>query len=474
MIRREICRRLILIMLAVSIIGLFCGCWLALKNHVPKQMYVAARGEIPELFGKAYSWMISEKITELDDEEQTGNEKLTGGESAAAGEHEKDVRDLASAKETQTDRGPDAGDLEAASPLAAGDGNTPSASGENRGIQGSLDRIGESYRVEYSLFGKIPLAETSVSVVSRAEVYAGGKPIGIYMETDGVMVVDTDRVTAVDGEEYAPAANILKSGDYIRAADGVVLKNKEELIDCFNNCGGSDVVLDVTRNGEDIRLKVTPVQTGEHDYKAGIWVRNDTQGIGTLTYVEESGRYGALGHGISDVDTGKLLRIKEGVLYDTDVISVVRGTQGSPGELAGIIHYSDGYAVGTIEKNQENGIYGQISGLPYFVGDMKKYETAYRHEVEPGKASILCTVDGKCREYGIEIEEIRINGKDVNKGMVIRVTDGELLGLTGGIVQGMSGSPIIQNERIVGAVTHVFVNDPTKGYGIFIENMLGQ
>ncbi len=435
MINRVIYRKIVLLMLAGSVTGLLFFGWLMLKNRVPKQMYVAEQGEIPELFGKTCGWMISEKVTELD---------------------------------------PDGRDIEAASPLASGDGTTSPKAGEAQDICGSLDRFGESYKVEYFLFGKIPLAAANVSVVSRASVYAGGMPIGIYMETDGVMVVDTDHVTAVDGEEYAPAANILKSGDYIKAADGVALENKEELIDCFNHCGGSDVVLDVTRNGEDIRLKVTPVQTGEHDYKAGIWVRNDTQGIGTLTYVEDSGRYGALGHGISDVDTGKLLQIKEGVLYDTDVISIVRGTQGSPGELAGVIHYSDGYAVGTIEKNQENGIYGQIAGFPYFAENMKKYETAYRHEVESGGASILCTVDGECREYGIEIEEIRINGKDINKGMVIRVTDEELLGLTGGIVQGMSGSPIIQNGRIVGAVTHVFVNDPTKGYGIFIENMLGQ
>lgn len=456
-------------MLAVSVLGLMFGCWAALKNQIPDQMYVTAAGEVPYLFEKPFGWMVSEQVLEEPDWKKESGESRTGQGAALQS---------SSVRETEKTNGADvkAADLlHSDTKLKTEEASKIFTSGQYAGSRvssGLLEHVDSSYEVEYSLFGKIPLKTASVSVVSRKSVYAGGTPIGIYMETNGVMVVDTDHVTAVDGRDYEPAANILKSGDYIQAADGVPLDNKEELIACMNQSEGKDVVLDITRDGEAIRLKVTPVQTGENTYKAGVWVRNDTQGIGTLTYVEESGKFGALGHGISDVDTGELLQIRKGILYDTDVVSVIKGTQGVPGELAGVIHYSDGYVIGDIEKNQENGIYGQISGFPYLAEELQKYEVAYKQEVETGPATILCSIGEECREYKIEIQELRLNGKDVNKGMVLKVNDEELLELTGGIVQGMSGSPILQNGRIVGAVTHVFVNDPTKGYGIFIENML--
>ena len=307
----------------------------------------------------------------------------------------------------------------------------------------------------------------------RKKVYAGGTPIGIYLETDGVLVIDTGTITGKDGRECCPAENIVRSGDYIQEVNGEKVSTKEELIACIGKNNGDDLVLEVDRKGEQVRLSVTPVLDQEGKYRAGIWVRNDTQGIGTLTYLEEDGSFGALGHGISDVDTGELLDVKGGTLYDADVVSVVKGKQGSPGELSGVIHYSEGYKIGEIEKNEKNGIFGKVSSLPALVRDTKMYEVAHKQEVQTGKASILCSVDGACKEYEIEIKEIRVNGKDVNKGMVIEVTDPELLEKTGGIVQGMSGSPIIQNGRIAGAVTHVFVNNPAKGYGIFLENMMG-
>lgn len=328
------------------------------------------------------------------------------------------------------------------------------------------------YTLSYRLFGKIPLKTVEVTVVPRKKVYAGGTPIGIYLETDGVLVIDTGTITGKDGRECCPAENIVRSGDYIQAVNGESVSTKEELIACIGKNNGDDLILEVERKGEQVQLSVTPVLDQEGKYRAGIWVRNDTQGIGTLTYLEEDGSFGALGHGISDVDTGELLDVKGGTLYDADVVSVVKGKQGSPGELSGVIHYSEGYKIGEIEKNEKNGIFGKVSSLPALVRDTKMYEVAHKQEVQTGKASILCSVDGACKEYEIEIKEIRVNGKDVNKGMVIEVTDPELLEKTGGIVQGMSGSPIIQNGRIAGAVTHVFVNDPAKGYGIFIENMM--
>lgn len=332
---------------------------------------------------------------------------------------------------------------------------------------------GESYQVRCSLFGKIPLKTVQVSVVPRASVYLGGTPIGIYMETDGVLVVGTGGITCVDGSKSCPAWNIVKPGDYIHSVDGTDINTKEELVACIGKSGGADVVLGVERAGELIDLRLRPVCDEQGSYRAGIWVRNDTQGIGTLTYVDEEGGFGALGHGISDVDTGGLLDIRGGILYNADVVSVVRGTQGAPGELSGVIHYSDGYRIGTIRENCENGIYGTVSGFPSMIRGRTLCEAAHRQEVTEGPATILCTVGSECREYDVLIREIRLGGRDVNKGMVIEVTDPGLLELTGGIVQGMSGSPILQGGRIVGAVTHVFVNDSTKGYGIFIENMLG-
>ena len=329
------------------------------------------------------------------------------------------------------------------------------------------------YTLSYRLFGKIPLKTVEVTVVPRKKVYAGGTPIGIYLETDGVLVIDTGTITGKDGRECCPAENIVRSGDYIQEVNGEKVSTKEELIACIGKNNGDDLVLEVDRKGEQVRLSVTPVLDQEGKYRAGIWVRNDTQGIGTLTYLEEDGSFGALGHGISDVDTGELLDVKGGTLYDADVVSVVKGKQGIPGELSGVIHYSEGYKIGEIEKNEKNGIFGKVSSLPALVRDTELYEVAHKQEVQTRKASILCSVDGACKEYEIEIKEIRVNGKDVNKGMVIEVTDPELLEKTGGIVQGMSGSPIIQNGRIAGAVTHVFVNNPAKGYGIFLENMMG-
>lgn len=327
-------------------------------------------------------------------------------------------------------------------------------------------------KVAYSLFGKIPLKTVSVNVVPRKSVYIGGEPIGIYLETDGVLVIETGKIIGMDGKKHCPAESIVKSGDYIQTVNGKAVATKEELIDCIGKCSGTDLTLEVLRDGKEINLQLHPVQDENGSYKAGIWVRNDTQGIGTLTYIEQNGSFGALGHGISDIDTGELLNIEKGELYDAEVVSVIKGLQGSPGELSGMIRYSDGYKIGRIIRNAENGVYGTMAALPAMTEGKKLYETAHKQEVTEGSATIMCTVDGNCREYDVEIKEIRLNGKDVNKGMVVEVTDQELLEMTGGIVQGMSGSPIIQDGKLVGAVTHVLVNDPTRGYGIFIENML--
>ena len=330
----------------------------------------------------------------------------------------------------------------------------------------------DSYEIEYTLFGKIPLKTVQACVAAPKMVYAGGTPIGMYLRTSGVLVVGTDAIHTKSGELCCPAGSVLQAGDYIKSADGKTLTTKEELIDCLGKSDGKSVQLQVERGGERMTCSVAPVLDESGAYRAGVWVRNDTQGIGTLTYVDEDGHFGALGHGISDIDTGTILAIDGGTLYDADVVSVVRGQEGAPGELAGVIHYSEGYKIGVIEANNPNGIYGTISGFSLLADQMEQYEVAYRQSVTTGPAQILCTTGDHCEVYDVELKEVRRTGGDVNKGIILEVTDEALLAKTGGIVQGMSGSPIIQDGKLIGAVTHVFVNDPKKGYGIFIEDML--
>lgn len=327
-------------------------------------------------------------------------------------------------------------------------------------------------KVTCKLLGVIPIKDIQVNTVEKKSVIPGGLPIGIYMKTEGILVVGTGTVGGMDGLDYEPAVNILQSGDYILSVNGCEIQKKEELVEKVNEAKGQQVSLTVRRNGETTELSLAPVQTGNEEYKLGIWVRDDTQGIGTLTYVDSEGEFGALGHGISDVDTGGLLFLKTGTLYHTDILSVNKGERGVPGELAGVIRYQDDQILGEINENTNRGIFGTVNDRLRSGMSEDTVEVAFKQEIEQGPATIYCAVDGQVKEYGIQIEKIYLNSKEANKGMVIRVTDEELLAKTGGIVQGMSGSPILQNGKLVGAVTHVFIQDSTCGYGIFAENML--
>ena len=331
---------------------------------------------------------------------------------------------------------------------------------------------GNSYTISYKYLGLIPLKETSVEVRDTVCVVPGGIPVGIYMETKGILIIGTGAVTGADGLSYEPAFRLVQGGDYICAVNGVPVSEKEDLIREVNGCKGKEVVLDLDRDGEFLQVKVNAVQTGEKEYKLGIWVRDNTQGIGTLTFLTGKGEFGALGHGINDVDTGTLLRFSEGRLYDTTIIGIHKGRAGTPGELSGLIRYRDSLICGTLTQNSEAGIFGKADARLSSKLGTDMWEVGYKQEIEPGEAWIRSSISGEQKDYRVEIAEIHRNERDVNKGIVLRVTDPELLELTGGIVQGMSGSPILQNGKIIGAVTHVFVQDSAKGFGIFIENML--
>lgn len=328
-----------------------------------------------------------------------------------------------------------------------------------------------SYQIRCKWLGVLPLKTIKVHTVEKQEVLVSGSPVGIYMETKGVLVIDSGEITDREGIRRTPAEHIIQSGDYICEIDGKVLTGKRQLMQLVRENQGEPMELQVIRHQETIKLEMTPVETEDGSYKLGIWVRDNIQGIGTLTYVEPNGTFGALGHGISDADTGERLEISDGDLYRADILSIRKGTAGTPGELRGVINYREENRIGTICGNSQYGIRGQLEPGKYSES-MKKIPTGLKQEIQTGKAEIRCDIGDGIREYQCEILEIDSNARDTNKCFVLRITDDDLLSRTGGIVQGMSGSPVLQNGKLIGAITHVFVNDPTKGYGIFIENMM--
>ena len=314
--------------------------------------------------------------------------------------------------------------------------------------------------------------EVNAETASGNMVIPGGMPIGIYLETEGVMVLGTEPITGEDGMEYEPGAHLVKAGDYIVALDDQEIRDKEELQEAVKHLDKKETILKVRRDDEYIDIKLKPVSCGQEGYKLGIWVKDNAQGLGTITFLNADSRFGALGHGIHDVDTNTLLEIDNGTVYETSIKDIKKGENGTPGGMEGIIVYNNYNVLGTITENTDCGIFGTIDRIESLFTDLKPMETASKEEIEVGPAVIRCAVEGEVKDYEIRITKIDKGTQEINKGIVIEVTDEKLLEITGGIVQGMSGSPIIQNGKLVGAVTHVFVQDATKGYGVFIENML--
>ncbi len=328
------------------------------------------------------------------------------------------------------------------------------------------------YLVDCYLFGIFPLKTIEVQMVEQKYVYASGSAIGIYLETEGVHVIDCAEIVNRDGVKSTPAKHIIQPGDYIYKVNETALNDKKKLMEMVEESNGEELKLEVLRDGELISLKIPPVLTEDGSYKLGIWVRDNVQGIGTMTYIDLDGTFGALGHGIKDSDTGVTLDISDGTLYSADIVSIKKGVDGTPGELQGTIHYGSYNRLGKILTNEDTGISGELTRSVDGRLAKKYYPIGMKQEIERGKATILCGEGDQIEEYEIEITDVTLNSKDHKKGLKIKVTDERLLDKTGGIVQGMSGSPIIQDGKLVGAVTHVLVNDPTRGYGIFIENML--
>lgn len=318
--------------------------------------------------------------------------------------------------------------------------------------------------------------DLTVNVIPNTVVIPGGETIGLRLYTSGVLVVGMSEIQGQDNNNYTPYKNSgIKEGDMITKIDNEAITCTSDLITKVNESNGNYINITYVRDGADYNTQILPTKTSDNEYKLGLWVRDAASGVGTISFYDpNTGEFGALGHGILDVDTEELIDIARGDIVTSKIVSIVKGEKGKPGELQGSI--DNGKVIGEVYKNTNFGIYGKLNNVDSLTQTSDKVmEVMPRDEVKEGKATILCTLDdNKQEEYEIEIEKVYTSTNRSSKNMIIRVTDQRLLEKTGGIIQGMSGSPIIQDGKFVGAVTHVMVNNPEKGYGIFADTMLKQ
>lgn len=315
----------------------------------------------------------------------------------------------------------------------------------------------------------IVCAALSVPALADGALIPMGETVGIQISVDGVLVVDTSEIETETGTASPAREAGLRAGDVILEVNGGEIKSAAELVKAVEESAPDPASLTVMRDGRRQSFSVTPAAGADGEPRLGLWLRDGVSGIGTVTYVDpETGAFGALGHGINDMQTGTLLPVEEGSVCRAQIVDITRGQAGVPGELAGSFYAGD--VLGRIEDNTDQGIFGTMQCDLASLG--QALPVARPSEVESGPATILaCVSGGQVREYDVEISRTGI-GCGEDRDLMVRVTDPELLDLTGGIVQGMSGSPILQNGKLVGAVTHVLVSDATRGYGILAEHML--
>ena len=342
--------------------------------------------------------------------------------------------------------------------------------------EGGIYQTAGTFELNLNLFGTIPVKEINVNVIPKTSVIPMGNLIGAKLYTSGVLVVGMSEIEGTDFSKHKPYLNSgIEEGDMIVEIDGKKIENTNQLIEVVNESYGEEVKIKYVRDEKTIATSIIPIKTATNEYKLGLWVRDAAAGVGTLTFYEPStGNFAALGHGIVDVDTGDILNIAKGELVTTDLVSIKKGERGNPGEIRGTIENCA--KLGEISKNTNFGIFGLVSRESTLnLNNTKQYDVALRSEIETGEAEIICELEeGKKEKYKIEIQKIYTSNNYDNKSMLIKVTDEKLLEKTGGIIQGMSGSPIIQNGKFVGAVTNVLVSDPTTGYAIFGDLMIKQ
>ena len=332
-------------------------------------------------------------------------------------------------------------------------------------------KVNELGKIDFDLsfFNIFKLKEINVNVISKTKVIPMGNAIGMKLYTDGVLVVG---MSEIEGKKPYENSGI-KEGDRIVQIDKKAIDNTEDLMEAVNKCSGKEISVKYIRDNTTITTSIKPIKNSGNQYKIGLWVRDAAAGVGTLTFYEpSSGMFGTLGHGILDVDTSELIKIANGELVTTNILNITKGKKGDPGEIRGTIE--SGHTIGNIDKNTSFGVFGTLNKTPYInIQNNDEIEVALREEIKIEDAQIICELEnGKREKYNIKIQKVFLNNNKDNKSMLIKITDEKLLEKTGGIIQGMSGAPIIQNGKVIGAVTHVMINDPTRGYGILAENML--
>ena len=321
-----------------------------------------------------------------------------------------------------------------------------------------------------SLFGAIPVKNISIRQEEAPTLVAGGNPFGIKLLMEGVMVTGMSDVDSV-----CPAKNAgIEKGDIITLANDIPVASNSDLQKIISESNGESVELSVSRSGEVFTVELNPVYSKkDNSWRGGMWVRDSIAGIGTMTFIDKAtGKFAGLGHPVCDTDTGELIPIHSGEAVPVVITEARRGETGIPGELHGQFTRLPVY--GSLISNNNSGVFGALSdsSMEELCSKSEEYKMGYRQNITTGEAYILTTVSGsEPKKYSAEIEQIDYNSRDTTKNMIIRITDEELIRETGGIVQGMSGSPIIQNDKLIGAVTHVFVADPTRGYAVFAETM---
>ncbi|MBQ6600140.1 MAG: SpoIVB peptidase [Clostridia bacterium] len=337
----------------------------------------------------------------------------------------------------------------------------------SKNLAKSVGSVGE-YKVNISLFNKIPVKISNLTVSDRRYVVPSGEIIGLRIFTKGVMIVATDNVDTEKGSVNPSKAAKLLKGDVISSIDGCKVENSAQVEQAVSSSGGKNLSVEYVRNGSTFKTSITPAYSvSENRYKTGLWIRDSAAGIGTMTFYEKStGFFACLGHAVCDIDTGEVLPLSNGDIVDAAISGCVKGKTGTAGELCGNFKSR---SLGVLRLNDEFGVYGYLDSAD---NSLEAIPVALKSEVRTGSAQIISTVENETKAYyDIEIEKLNPDDKE-GKNMIIKIKDSKLIEKTGGIVQGMSGSPIIQDGRLVGAVTHVFLNDPTKGYGIFAETML--
>ena len=324
-----------------------------------------------------------------------------------------------------------------------------------------------------SLLG-VNLKTITANILPETKVVPLGDLVGLKLYTKGVLVVGISEIKGEDNKTYKPYEEAgIEQGDSIIKINNEKIESTEDLLECVSKTNGKTMNVTYIKGGEEVEKTITPVKTSKNTYKLGIWVRDAGAGVGTLSFYDETtNTIASLGHGIQDVDTEEMLDISSGEIVTAEIVNVKKGEENNPGKIEGTIE--DSKNLGTVYSNTRFGVYGKINNKNELnIDTSKAIKVALRNEIKEGDAKIICTLeDGKKEEYNVKIQKIFKNNNEDNKSMIVKVTDERLLEKTGGIIQGMSGSPIIQNGKMIGALTHVLVSDPTIGYGVFADLML--